>query len=95
MWIGLFLVIYVLQSGVRMAAMNDDTKLRRVKRGRRSPWRASPLVLTGLLLTGGAYALFDRADPRETPMGTVERAVDRGRQGAVRRELLDLSRAER
>ena len=47
-----------------MAAMNsDDTTPRRRKRGRRSPLASVALVLTGLLITGGAYALFTAATP--------------------------------
>ena len=45
-----------------MATMNtDDTKRR--KRGRRSPLASVALVLTGLLMTGGAYALMTAASP--------------------------------
>jgi ubiquinol-cytochrome c reductase cytochrome c subunit len=45
-----------------MATMNsDDTKRR--KRGRRSPLASVALVLTGLLMTGGAYALMTTASP--------------------------------
>jgi ubiquinol-cytochrome c reductase cytochrome c subunit len=48
-----------------MATMNssDDTKPKRRKRGRRSPLASVALVLTGLLITGGAYALFTATSP--------------------------------
>ena len=42
---------------------SDDMKPRRRKRGRRSPLASVALVLTGLLITGGAYALFTAATP--------------------------------
>ena len=47
-----------------MAAMKtDDTRPRRPRRGRRSPLASVALVLTGLLITGGAYALMTAASP--------------------------------
>jgi ubiquinol-cytochrome c reductase cytochrome c subunit len=42
---------------------SDDTKARRRKRGRRSPMASVALVLTGLLITGGAYALLTATSP--------------------------------
>jgi ubiquinol-cytochrome c reductase cytochrome c subunit len=47
-----------------MAAMNSDDSKRR-KRGRRSPLASVALVLTGLLITGGAYALMTAASPAQ------------------------------
>ena len=41
----------------------DDTKSRPRKRGRRSPLASVALVLSGLLLTGGAYALLTATSP--------------------------------
>ncbi|MGT2427249.1 cytochrome bc1 complex diheme cytochrome c subunit [Amnibacterium kyonggiense] len=41
----------------------DDTKTRPRRRGRRSPLASVALVLTGLLITGGAYALMSAAAP--------------------------------
>jgi ubiquinol-cytochrome c reductase cytochrome c subunit len=47
-----------------MAAMNSsDTQAKRRKRGRRSPIASVALVLTGLLITGGAYALMTATSP--------------------------------
>ena len=47
-----------------MATMNsDDTKARSRRRGRRSPLASVALVLTGLLITGGAYALLTATSP--------------------------------
>jgi ubiquinol-cytochrome c reductase cytochrome c subunit len=46
-----------------VAIISDDTKPRRRKRGRRSPLASVALVLTGLLITGGAYALFTATSP--------------------------------
>ena len=44
---------------------HDDTGRKRRKRGRRSPVASVALVLTGLLITGGAYALMSAATPAE------------------------------
>lgn len=47
-----------------MATMNTPpTTPRRRRRGRRSPLASVALVLTGLLLTGGVYALVNAATP--------------------------------
>ena len=49
-----------------MAEMNDDAKRApRRRRGRRSPLVSVALVLTGLMLTGGAYALMTAASPAQ------------------------------
>lgn len=45
-----------------MGAMNT-VKTSRRRRGRRSPFASVALVLTGLLITGGAYALMTAATP--------------------------------
>jgi len=65
-----------------MAAMNsDDTKPRRRKRGRRSPLASVALVLTGLLITGGAYALFTATSPANASVDmTSAQTIEQGKK---------------
>lgn len=65
-----------------MAAMNsDDTTPRRRRRGRRSPLASVALVLTGLLLTGGAYALFTATSPANASVDlTSAQSISEGKK---------------
>jgi ubiquinol-cytochrome c reductase cytochrome c subunit len=49
----------------------DDKQARRRKRGRRSPLASVALVLTGLLITGGAYALLTATSPANASVDTT------------------------
>jgi ubiquinol-cytochrome c reductase cytochrome c subunit len=64
-----------------MAAMNsDDKQTRRRKRGRRSPLASVALVLTGLLMTGGAYALITAATPASADTAATAQSISDGKK---------------
>jgi ubiquinol-cytochrome c reductase cytochrome c subunit len=64
-----------------MAAIISETKPRRRKRGRRSPLASVALVLTGLLITGGAYALFTATSPAEASVDlTSAQSISAGKK---------------
>lgn len=65
-----------------MAAMNSsDKQVKRRKRGRRSPLASVALVLTGLLMTGGAYALLTATSPANADVSlTSAQSVSDGKK---------------
>jgi ubiquinol-cytochrome c reductase cytochrome c subunit len=64
-----------------MATMNpDDKQTRRRKRGRRSPLASVALVLTGLLMTGGAYALITATTPASADTAGSAQSISDGKK---------------
>ncbi|MFD1722762.1 c-type cytochrome [Amnibacterium endophyticum] len=59
----------------------DDGAKRARRRGRRSPLASVALVLTGLLITGGAYALMTAASPAQASVDmSSQQTIDQGRK---------------